>query len=59
MAAGQPLLAAAQKSGEVRDDLTLEQVLDLVIAVGRIRGDTDYLDPILQAALAGIRAGTA
>src|SRR5919106_3548999 len=27
LAAGQPLLAAAQRSGEVRDDLTLEQVL--------------------------------
>ena len=59
MAAGQPLLAAAQESGEIRTDLNLEQVLDLVIAVSRIRGDTDYLDPILQAALAGIRAGAA
>lgn len=57
MAAGRPLLAAAQKSGEIRVDRTREQVLDLVIAVSRIRGDSSYLDPILQAALAGIRTG--
>src|ERR1700683_1509669 len=31
--AGQPLLAAAQQAHAVRDDLTLEQILDLVIAV--------------------------
>jgi len=55
LAAGQPLLLAAQQSGEVRHDLTLEQVLDLVIAVSAIRGDPGYLKPILQAALDGIR----
>ena len=55
LAAGRPLLVAAQESGEVRDDLTLEQILDMVIAVSAIRGDSGYLDPILQAALDGIR----
>jgi AcrR family transcriptional regulator len=54
-AAGRPLLAAAQRSGEVRADLTLEQVLDLVIAVASIQGDPGYLEPILQAALDGLR----
>ncbi len=55
LAAGRPLLAAAQESGEVRGELTLEQVLDLVVAVGRIGGAPEYLEPILRAALDGIR----
>ena len=53
--AGGPLLAAAQRSGEVRADLTLEQVLNLVIAIARIPGDEPYLEPILQTALDGLR----
>lgn len=55
LAAGRPLLTAAQRSQEVREELTLEQVLDLVIAVNAIRGDPDYLEPILQTALDGMR----
>jgi AcrR family transcriptional regulator len=55
LAAGRPLLAAAQAAGEIRADLTLEQVLDLVIAVAAIPGDPAYLDPILRAALDGLR----
>lgn len=59
MAAGRPLLAAAQRSREVRDDLTLEQILDMIVAIGTIRGDTGYTEPILQAALDGLRPGQA
>lgn len=55
MAAGQPLLDAAQRSGEVRSDLTLEQILDMVGAIAKIPGDPGYLEPILQAALDGLR----
>jgi AcrR family transcriptional regulator len=55
MAAGEPLLAAAQKSGEVRADLSLAQILELVIAVGKIRGDADFVEPILDATLQGLR----
>jgi AcrR family transcriptional regulator len=55
IAAGRPLLAAAQHTNEVRDDLTLDQVLDMVVAVAKIPGDTHYLEPILQAALDGLR----
>jgi AcrR family transcriptional regulator len=55
LAAGRPLLAAAQHAQEVRDDLTLEQILDMVIAIASIRGDTSYSGPILQAALDGLR----
>ena len=36
LAAARPLLAAAQRSGEARADLTIEQVLDLVAAVAKI-----------------------
>jgi AcrR family transcriptional regulator len=53
--AGRPLLAAAQRAGEVRDDLTLEQILDMIVAVATIHGATGYTGPILQAALDGLR----
>ena len=55
IAAGRPLLAAAQHAGEVRDDLTLEQILDMIVAIATIHGDTGYNGPILQAALDGLR----
>ena len=55
IAACQPLFAAAQRAREVRDDLALEQVLDMVIAIAAIHGDTRYLEPILQTALNGLR----
>jgi AcrR family transcriptional regulator len=55
LAAGRPLLAAAQSAHEIRDDLTLEQIFDLVIAIAAIRGGSCYLEPILEAALDGLR----
>lgn len=55
IAAGRPLLFAAQRAHEIRDDLTLEQIFDLVIAIAAIQGDTRYRDPILRAALDGLR----
>jgi AcrR family transcriptional regulator len=58
IAAGRPLLAAAQRAHEVRDDLALEQVLDMVIAIATVHGDTRYLEPILQTALDGLRPPT-
>jgi AcrR family transcriptional regulator len=59
LAAGEPLLLAAQQAGEVRDDLTLEQVLDMVIAIATLRRDPGYLEPILQTALDGLRPNQA
>jgi AcrR family transcriptional regulator len=53
--AGRPLLAAAQRAGEVRDDLTLEQILDMIVAITTIHGNSGYTGPILQAALDGLR----
>jgi AcrR family transcriptional regulator len=55
LAAGRPLLAAAQRIHEVRENLTLEQILDMIVAIATIHGDTRYLEPILQAALDGLR----
>ena len=56
VAAGQPLLAAAQEAGEVRGGLTFDQVLDMFHAIATIDGDARYVEPILQAALDGLRA---
>jgi AcrR family transcriptional regulator len=56
--AGQPLLAAAQHAGDIRDDLTIEQVLDLIYGIATIHGDASYKEPILQAALDGLRPRT-
>jgi hypothetical protein len=53
--AGQPLLAAAQDAREIRGDLTLEQILDMLGAIARIQRDPGYVEPILQAALDGLR----
>ena len=53
--AGGPLLEAARSEGAVRDDLGFGQVLDLVTAVAKVAGSPAYTDPILEAALAGIR----
>ena len=55
LAAGRPLLVAAQYAHEIRDDLTLEQVLDMIVAIAKINGDPGYLGPILQAMLDGLR----
>src|ERR1035441_8811356 len=42
LAAGRPLLLAAQASGETRSALSLEQILDMVAAIAKIPGDTSY-----------------
>jgi AcrR family transcriptional regulator len=55
LAAGGGLLAAAQEAGEIRRDLALEQILDMIVAMGGINGDAAYLDPIIRAVLDGLR----
>jgi hypothetical protein len=37
------------------DELTLEQVLDLVVTIAKIQGEPSYLEPILPSALDGPR----
>ena len=56
VAAGRPLLAAAQRARAIRDDLDLEQILDMIHAVATIQRDARYVEPILRAALDGLRA---
>jgi AcrR family transcriptional regulator len=58
LAAGRPLLDAARAGGEVRDDLTLEQIIDMVHALAAISGDPDYSGAILRVALDGLRVAT-
>jgi AcrR family transcriptional regulator len=55
VAAAEPLFAAAKQAGEVRGDLALEQVLDMVIAIATMHRDSRYVEPILQAGLDGLR----
>jgi AcrR family transcriptional regulator len=55
LVAARPLLVAAQADGSVRAGLSIEQVLDLVVSVLRIAQDAAYVDPILAAALDGLR----
>jgi AcrR family transcriptional regulator len=56
LTAGRPLLEAAQRANEIRKDLTLEQITDMVVAIAKIHGDSRYLQPIVQAALDGLNS---
>jgi AcrR family transcriptional regulator len=53
--AGRPLLAAAQQAHEIRADLTLEQVFDGIAAIAKIQGEADYLAPLFETLLDGLR----
>lgn len=53
--AGQALLVATQNAGEVRDDLTLEQILDMIVAIARTPGNPGYLKPMFEVTLNGLR----
>lgn len=55
--AGAPLLHAAQQAHEVRAGLDVGQVLDLVMAIAKVRGPVSYTRPLLDVALSGLRAG--
>jgi AcrR family transcriptional regulator len=52
LAAGTPLLAAAQDAGEITTAISLDQILDLIAAIAKIPGDHE---PILDVAFAGLR----
>jgi len=55
LAAGEPLLAAARDAGEVTAEISLDQILDLIVAIAKIPCDSRYREPILDLALAGLR----
>jgi AcrR family transcriptional regulator len=52
--AARPLITAAQQAGQLRLDLSLDQILDLIVAVASIPRDIEYLSPLLEATLNGI-----
>lgn len=54
LAAGRPLLCAAQDAHRLARDLDLDQILDLVVAIAKIPGTPEYRQPILETALAGL-----
>jgi AcrR family transcriptional regulator len=58
LAAGRPLFAAARDAHEIADDLDLDQILDLVVAVAKIPGAPEYRRPILETALTALRTGS-
>jgi hypothetical protein len=58
LAAGQPLLAAAKEAGEVTSGISLDQILDLIVAIAKIPCGSEHRKPILDVALAGLRRST-
>jgi AcrR family transcriptional regulator len=58
VAAAEPLLAAAQQAGEVTATISLDQILDLVVAIAKVPGDQSYREPMLEAALGGLHRVT-
>jgi AcrR family transcriptional regulator len=53
--AGRPLLTAAQQADEIRGDLTFDQIVDMINAIAKIPAGPDYLDPMFQTLLDGLR----
>jgi AcrR family transcriptional regulator len=56
-AAAQPLLDRAQQSGDVRADVTVDQVMDMIVGIAKISSaQPGHVDHILDIALDGLRA---
>jgi AcrR family transcriptional regulator len=53
--AGRPLLAAAQQADEIRSDLTFDQIIQMINAIAKIPAEPDYLEPMFQTLLDGLR----
>lgn len=51
LSAGRPLLAAARDAGQLKTDLSIEQLLDMVVAIAKIPGGANYQRPILDTML--------
>ncbi|MEU6852795.1 helix-turn-helix domain-containing protein [Actinacidiphila alni] len=52
--AARPLLTAAQDAHEIRADLTMEQIFDVIAAIAKIQGDAAYLAPVFETLLDGL-----
>jgi AcrR family transcriptional regulator len=53
--AGRPLLNAAQQAKEIRADLSFEQIVDMLNAIAKIPAAPEYLEPMFQTLLDGLR----
>jgi AcrR family transcriptional regulator len=56
LAAGRPLLTAAQQAERIRADLTIEQIFDMIVALAKIHGEPEYVEPMVRTMLDGLRA---
>jgi AcrR family transcriptional regulator len=55
-AAGEPLLTRAQEAGVVRQDVTIAEVIQMVVSIGKIpAADPSQTERILRIALDGLR----
>jgi len=54
IAAGTPLFNAARRAHQIRDDLTLDQMLKMLVSIAAIDGDAEHLKPILTTVLDGL-----
>ncbi|MER8012027.1 TetR/AcrR family transcriptional regulator [Streptomyces sp. NPDC094149] len=59
IAAGEPLFHAAQCSGEVRDDVSLGQILDGLVALAGVDNDPDFPGALIRILLDGLRPNAA
>jgi AcrR family transcriptional regulator len=59
IAAGEPLFRAAQRSGEVRDDVSLGQILDGLVALAGIDNDPDFPGALIRILLDGLHPNAA
>lgn len=58
IAAGEPLFLAAQRSGEVRDDVSLGQILDGLVALGTVDNHPDFPGALIRIMFDGLRPPT-
>ncbi|MBR7837134.1 hypothetical protein KDL01_27905 [Actinospica durhamensis] len=59
IAAGEPLFRAAQRSGEVRDEVSLGQILDGLVALAGIDSDPDFPGALIRILLDGLHSNAA
>ncbi|MET9910983.1 hypothetical protein ABZZ74_29960 [Streptomyces sp. NPDC006476] len=52
------MLAAAQAARQIRDDLTLLQIFDLIVAIAKINENSGYLRPLFETVLDGLHRPT-
>lgn len=53
--AGEPLLRAAQGSGEVRDDVSIRQVLDAIASLGQVGDEPAAATTLVEVFIDGLR----